>query len=89
MDFHGTKCILYLIYVVIDLRAAILSFFCISTFFMLKNIKIQKNGKNYCKKSHENPSCGLAEKLQETFFLENGITEDKMSLRTAILAHFI
>ena len=56
---------------------------------MLKNIKIQKNGKNYCKKSHENPSCGLAEKLQETFFLENGITEDKMSLRTAILAHFI
>ena len=39
--------------------------------------------------SNENPSCRFREKLQKTFFLENGITEDKMSLRTSALAHLI
>ena len=34
MDFHGTKCKLFLIYVVMDLRVAILRFLCVSTFFM-------------------------------------------------------
>ena len=33
-----------------DLRVAILRFSYISIFFMIKTLKIQKNGKNYCKK---------------------------------------
>ena len=37
----------------------------------------------------ENPSWGFREKLQQTFFLENAITEDNMSLRASALAHFI
>ena len=36
MDFHGTKCKLFLIYVVMGLRISILRFLCISTFFMVK-----------------------------------------------------
>ena len=51
MDFHGTKCKLFLIYEVMDLRVAILRFLCVSTFSMLKTLKIQKNRKSYCKKS--------------------------------------
>ena len=50
MNFHGTKCKLFLIYIVMDIRVVILRFLCISTFFMLKTLKIQENGKNYCKK---------------------------------------
>ena len=33
-----------------DLRVAILRFSCVSIFSMIKTLKIQKNGKNYCKK---------------------------------------
>ena len=33
------------------LRDAILRFSCVSIFSMPKTLKIQKNGKNYCKKS--------------------------------------
>ena len=36
MDFHGTKCKLFLIYVVMDLRVAILRFLYVSSFFMAK-----------------------------------------------------
>ena len=36
MDFHGTKFKLFLIYVVMGLRFAILRFSCISAFFMAK-----------------------------------------------------
>ena len=36
MDFHGTKCKLFLIYVVMGLRVVILRFLCKSTFFMAK-----------------------------------------------------
>ena len=36
MDFHGIKCKLFLIYVVMGLRVAILRFLCKSTFFMAK-----------------------------------------------------
>ena len=52
MNFHGTKSKLFIIYVVMDLRVAILRFSCISIFSMIKTQKIQKNGKNYCKKMH-------------------------------------
>ena len=54
MDLHRTKCKLFLIYAVMGLRIAILRFLCIpipNTFFMLKILKIQIKGKNYCKKS--------------------------------------
>ena len=34
-----------------DVRVAILRFSCVSIFPMIKTLKIQKNGKNYCKKS--------------------------------------
>ena len=50
MHFHGTESKLFIIYVVMDLRVAILRFSCISIFSMIKTLKIQKNGKNYCKK---------------------------------------
>ena len=47
MDFHGTKCKFFLIYVVV----AILRFLCKSTFPLLKTLKIKKkNLKNFCKK---------------------------------------
>ena len=36
IDFHGLKCKLFLIYVVMDLRVAISRFLCVSTFFMAK-----------------------------------------------------
>ena len=39
--------------------------------------------------SHENLSRGPRERLREAVFLENAITEDKMSLRTSALAPFI
>ena len=42
MDFHGTKCKLFLIYVVMGLRVAIVRFLCVSTFFMPKTLKVQK-----------------------------------------------
>ena len=42
MDFHGIKCKLFLIYVVMGLRVAILRFLCKSNFFMLKALKIKK-----------------------------------------------
>ena len=35
------------------------------------------------------PSCGPSERLQQAVFLENVITEDKMSLKTSALAYFI
>ena len=41
-----------------------------------------------CTLAHENQSCGLREKLRQTF-VENAITENEMSLRTSALAHFI
>ena len=50
MNFHGTRSKLFIIYVVMDLRVAILRFSCVSIFSMIKTLKIQKNGKNYCKK---------------------------------------
>ena len=50
MDIHGTQCKLFLIYVIMDLRVAILSFLCIKTLYILRTLKIQKNRKNYCKK---------------------------------------
>ena len=36
MDFYRTKCKLFLIYVVVDLRVAIFMFLCVNTFFMVK-----------------------------------------------------
>ena len=51
MNFDGTKSTLFIIYVFIDLRVAILRFSRITILFMIKTLKIQKNGKNYCKKS--------------------------------------
>ena len=57
MDFHWKKRKLFLIYVVMGLNVAILRFLCVSTFSMLKTLKIQKNGKTYSKKisfCHEN-----------------------------------
>ena len=39
--------------------------------------------------SYENPPCGPRERLRQIIFLENAISEDKMSLRTSALAHFI
>ena len=51
MDFHGIKCKLFLTYLVIDLKVAILRFLCISTFFMLITLKIQKMEKIIAKES--------------------------------------
>ena len=51
MDFHGTKCKLFLIYVVMGLIVAILRFLCKSTFSMLKTLKIKKIEKIIAKKS--------------------------------------
>ena len=42
-----------------------------------------------CTLSHENPSCGPRERLRQAVFLENAMTEYKMSLRTSALAYFI
>ena len=42
-----------------------------------------------CTLSHENPSCGLRERLRQTVFLENAISVNNMSLRTTPLSHFI
>ena len=50
--------------------------------------KLHKLG-TICTLSHENPSCGPRERLRQAVFLENAITEDKMSLRTSALAYFI
>ena len=69
--------------------------------FAMKKVLIHKNLKvatlrlittqlgSICTLSHENPSCGLRERLQQTVFHENPISEDKTSLRTSALAHFI
>ena len=45
MHFHGTKSKLFIIYVVMDLRVAILRFSYISIFFMIKTLKIKKKKK--------------------------------------------
>ena len=50
MNCHGMNGRLFVIYVVWALAVAILKFLCLSIFFMLKTLKIQKNGKNYGKK---------------------------------------
>ena len=64
MNLHMIRSKLFIIYVVMDLRVAILRFSCLSIFSMLKTLKIQKNEKKYCKKSvfsmkkiltHKNP----------------------------------
>ena len=47
---HGIKSKLFIIYVVMGLRVAILRFSCVSSFFMSQTLKIQKNGKKCCKK---------------------------------------
>ena len=36
MDFHGTKCKVFIIYAVMGPRVAVLRFLCISIFFMAK-----------------------------------------------------
>ena len=51
IDFHETKCKLFLIYVVIGLRVAILRFLCVNTFSMLETLKIREMEKIIAKKS--------------------------------------
>ena len=45
MNFHEIKSKLFIIYVVMGLRVAILRFSCVSSFSMPQTLKIQKNGK--------------------------------------------
>ena len=51
MNFHGIKSNLFIIYVVIDVRVAILRFWCVSIFFMLKT-KNSKKWKKLLQKNH-------------------------------------